>query len=94
MIWLATLTALTIGYTLGRYRPWSRLGDWADWQLRFRLARWQATRTRQAVLFGLLLLTDPAASAQAWRHRNDPPPPRIDPDWAEKRRAAQEDNRG
>ncbi|MFJ2110569.1 hypothetical protein ACIOEX_01350 [Streptomyces sp. NPDC087850] len=68
------VAALAAGYGLGRWRPWVRLGDWADWQLRFYLDRW-ASRPRQAVLFGLLLATDPARTVHAWRHRADPPQP-------------------
>ncbi|MFD0555353.1 hypothetical protein ACFQ0X_43845 [Streptomyces rectiviolaceus] len=84
--------ALLVGYALGRVRPYNRLGDWADWQLRFHLDRW-ASKPRQAALLTLLLLTDPFATVHAWRHRKDHPPPRspalqIDPDWVAKRRAA------
>lgn len=64
--------ALLVGYGLGRWRPWMRLGDWANWQVRFHLDRW-TTRPRQVVLFGLLLATDPAHTIHAWRHRHDPP---------------------
>ncbi|MFD8899835.1 hypothetical protein [Streptomyces ardesiacus] len=71
----AALGLLAAGYALGRYRPYQRLGDWADWQLRFHLDRW-TSRPRQAVLFGLLLVTDPVHTINAWRHRNDPPPRR------------------
>lgn len=72
---VAALAALAAGYSLGRWRPWLRLGDWADWadwQVRFHLDRW-SSRPRQAVLFGLLLATDPARTVHAWRHRADPP---------------------
>ena len=72
---LAVLAALAAGYGLGRYRPWLRLGDWANWQVRFRLARWNS-RPREAALFALLLATAPVRTVRAWRHRNDPPPPR------------------
>jgi hypothetical protein len=88
----AALGLFAAGYALGRIRPWDRLADWADWQLRFHLNRW-TSRPRQAALFALLLLTDPIRTIYAWRHRNDPPPLRspaltFDPDWAAKRRAA------
>lgn len=91
LVALTALALLVAGYTLGRYRPYRRLGDWADWQLRFHLHRW-ASKPRQAALLTLLLLTDPFGTVHAWRHRKDPPPPRspaiqIDPDWAAKRRA-------
>ncbi|WP_406325211.1 hypothetical protein [Streptomyces niveus] len=70
------LAALSFGYGIGRWQPWARLGDWADWQVRFHLGRWNRTRPRQALLFAVLLFTDPAHTVQAWRHRNDPPEPR------------------
>jgi hypothetical protein len=77
--WLALAAALAAvlaaGYGLGRWRPWYRLGDWVDWQLRFRLNRW-SSRPRQAALLVLLLATDPAFAVRSWRHRHDPPPPR------------------
>ncbi|WP_328903245.1 hypothetical protein OHR86_27990 [Streptomyces sp. NBC_00441] len=72
---LAVLAALTAGYGLGRWRPWYRLGDWANWQVRFHLTRWNS-RPREAALFALLLATAPAHTVRAWRHRNDPPPSR------------------
>ncbi|MFJ3141669.1 hypothetical protein ACIPJM_04360 [Streptomyces halstedii] len=72
---LAVLAALAGGYGLGRWRPWMRLGDWANWQLRFHLARWDRTRLRLTTLFVLLLATDPVNTVRAWRHRNDPPTP-------------------
>ncbi|MFD5899100.1 hypothetical protein [Streptomyces sp. NPDC060366] len=68
------LAALAAGYGLGRWQPWRRLGDWANWELRFHLDRW-ATRPRQAVLAALLLATDPVRTARAWRHRSDPDQP-------------------
>ncbi|MGS2592050.1 hypothetical protein [Streptomyces hebeiensis] len=69
-----TVAALAAGYGLGRWRPWLRLGDWANWQLRFHLNRW-TSRPRQAALFGLLLATDPAHTMRAWRRRNEPSRP-------------------
>ncbi|MET9056181.1 hypothetical protein ABZW50_34155 [Streptomyces bacillaris] len=69
----AVLAALATGYGLGRWRPWMRLGDWANWQLRFHLNRWDRNRPRLTSLFVLLLATDPANTVRAWRHRNDPP---------------------
>ncbi|MFJ3043653.1 hypothetical protein [Streptomyces tendae] len=71
----AALVLVAAGYALGRYRPYQRLGNWANWQLRFHLNRW-TSRPRQAALFGLLLLTDPVRTVNAWRHRKDPPPRR------------------
>ncbi|MEV8335658.1 hypothetical protein [Streptomyces niveus] len=66
------VVALAVGYGLGRWQPYDRLSAWVNWQLRFRADRW-ASRPRQAVLLGLLLVTDPVHTARAWRHRNDPP---------------------
>lgn len=71
----AALGLLTVGYAIGRYRPYEKLADWTDWQLRFHLNRW-TSRPRQVVLFTLLLITDPVRTVHGWRHRNDPPPPR------------------
>lgn len=68
---LALLAALAVGYGLGRWQPWRRLGDWTNWQLRFHLDRWES-RPCQAVLFALLLTTDPTRTVRAWRRRNDP----------------------
>jgi len=45
------------GYVAGRTRPYGRLQDWANWQLRFHADRW-LTRPRRAALLVLLLLTD------------------------------------
>ncbi|MEW2393150.1 hypothetical protein AB0933_32795 [Streptomyces venezuelae] len=86
------LALLAAGYALGRFRPYARLADWANWQVRFHLGRW-SSRPRQAVLFTLLLISDPTHTVDAWRHRRDPRPSRspavqFDPDWAAKRRTA------
>jgi hypothetical protein len=72
---LAAIALLAVGYVLGRLRPYQRLGDWADWQLRFHLDRW-TSRPRRAALFSLLLITDPVPAIDVWRHRKDPPTPR------------------
>ncbi|MGX9921766.1 hypothetical protein ACWIG4_18150 [Streptomyces sp. NPDC002248] len=69
------LAALVAGYGLGRWRPWMRFGDWANWEMRFHLDRY-TTRPRQALLFAALLATDTRETVRAWRHRHDPPPPR------------------
>lgn len=71
MYLLALLAALIVGYVGGRTRPYNRLADWADWQVRFRLDRW-TTRPRLLALFTLLLITDPVRTLSAWRRRNDP----------------------
>ncbi|MEU6647702.1 hypothetical protein ABZ863_34995 [Saccharomonospora sp. NPDC046836] len=63
---------LLAGYGLGRWRPYDRLADWVEWQIRIRLHRWN-TRPREFVLFALLALTDPLTAVYAWRHRHDPP---------------------
>ncbi|CAM5263301.1 hypothetical protein [Streptomyces badius] len=89
----AVLAALAAGYGLGRYRPWMRLGDWANWQLRFHLTRWNRTRPRQAALFALLLVTDPVNTVRAWRHRNDPPTPPSPPVRLRDTRAPEEPTR-
>jgi hypothetical protein len=76
VIWLPIVAALAVGYALGRARPYDRLADWTNWQLRFRLDRW-TTRPRQVALFALLLATDPVRTASAWRHRKEPKPERA-----------------
>lgn len=74
MVWLLIVVALAVGYALGRTRPYDRLADWTNWQLRFGIDRW-VSRPRQVVLFTLLLLTDTRRTVHAWRHRKDPEPP-------------------
>jgi hypothetical protein len=69
LLWL-TLGAVA-GYLFSRLRPWQRLGDWADWQVRHHPDRWIGARGREAVLFAALLATQPARAVRAWRHRND-----------------------
>jgi hypothetical protein len=54
-----TTTALTLGYIIGRARPWLRLGDWADEQVRFYPGRWIGTFGREAFLYSALLATQP-----------------------------------
>lgn len=76
MIALMLLAALAVGYTVGRLRPWERLADWADWEIRVRRGRWATTRARTAVLAAAFALTQPGRAWYAWRHRNHPPPPR------------------
>ncbi len=89
--------ALILGYTLGRWRPAHRASDWAHW-LMYRTPRvtrrdwhWWAAQSVYACEIAVMLATRPRATVHAWRHRHDPPPPRspaprIDPDWAERRR--------
>ncbi|MGF0163115.1 hypothetical protein ACQRET_03600 [Streptomyces koyangensis] len=69
------LAALLAGYGLGRWQPYTRLGDWVAWEVHLHIDRW-TTRPRQLVLAALLLITDPRRTLRAWRHRHDPPPPR------------------
>ena len=76
MIWWTTVTALTAGYILGRVRPYAWLADWTNWQLHFGIDQW-TSKPRQAVRFGLLLLTDTRRTVHAWRHRKDPEPERA-----------------
>lgn len=73
---LAGLALLAVGYLIGRVRPYERLADWTNWQLRFGIDRW-VSRPRQVVLFTLLLLTDTRRTVHAWRHRKDPEPERA-----------------
>ncbi|MDK1473664.1 hypothetical protein QNO07_09550 [Streptomyces sp. 549] len=71
------LAALAVGYLLGRWQPWTRLGDWADWQIRIHPDRWIGRGwRREALLYAALLSTQPARALRAWRTRNDPTPPR------------------
>lgn len=60
------LLALAAGYALGRARPYDRLSEWVNWQLRFHLDRW-SSRPRQILLMVLLILTDPLNTFTAWR---------------------------
>lgn len=80
-----------LGYVLGRLRPVHRTLDWAE-----REGRGRPTGFRRAAVWVLLsaedlgfLATHPVRGWHAWRHRNDPPPPRspapaLNPDWAAK----------
>ncbi|MFM9780422.1 hypothetical protein [Streptomyces scabiei] len=95
----AAVTLLAAGYALGRLRPCARASSWAHWLFygssrpTRREARWWLA---QVVFLGeivVLLATRPRHTLHVWKHRNDPPPPRgpaprIDPNWAENRRAA------
>ncbi|MBT2467811.1 hypothetical protein J7E97_07975 [Streptomyces sp. ISL-66] len=76
------VAALVIGYILGLWQPARRLTEWADrlvWQqppVGRRSWRWWAAQPVYAVQILLLLVTQPVTTVQAWRTRNDPPPPR------------------
>ncbi|MER5578949.1 hypothetical protein [Streptomyces massasporeus] len=63
----AIVAALALGYALGRVRPWLLLGDWADWQVRFRHTHWIGSRWRATVLFTALAATQPRAAFGALR---------------------------
>ncbi|MFL4953275.1 hypothetical protein ACJ6WE_39790 [Streptomyces sp. MMS24-I31] len=45
----AAAVALVAGYLVGRVRPWQRLGDWAEDQVRFTGAWVRGGRVRQGV---------------------------------------------
>ncbi|MFF7130020.1 hypothetical protein [Streptomyces sp. NPDC008240] len=74
MIWLALAAALAVGYILGRVQPYTRLADWANWELRWHADRWLSSRLRQTALLGLLLVTAPVNTVRVWRQRKDPRP--------------------
>jgi hypothetical protein len=94
----AALGVLAAGYALGRCQPAHRASDWAHWQH----SGTHPTGLRYAAMFVILsaenlawLVFHPVQGVRAWKHRNDPPPPRgpalqFDPDWAAKRHAAAE----
>lgn len=70
---------LTVGYGLGRLKPAHRASDWANWQ---RYGK-RPTGLRYAAMWTILsaenltwLALHPIQGAHAWKHRNDPPPPR------------------
>lgn len=100
MIWLAFAAAVLAGYGIGRYRPGHRASNWANWRQYDRTIRRHSPRwwARWLVLSAEnigWLIAHPVQGWHAWQHRNDPPPPRspapaFDPDWAAKRRAADE----
>ncbi|MEU1800849.1 hypothetical protein [Streptomyces sp. NPDC019937] len=74
----------TAGYALGRWRPARRASDWANWKKYHLAARRQGPVwwTVWLVLSAeniTWLVAHPTQGAHAWRHRNDPPPPRSAP---------------
>lgn len=79
MTWLVIAAALAVGYLIGWARLGHRASQWAAWQLygkRPTGPRWWAGYTvRSAENLGWLL-AHPVKGWHAWRHRNDPPPPR------------------
>lgn len=92
----AVLVGLLAGYGIGRWRPAHRASDWAHW-LAYRTTavtrrdwRWWLAQPVYAAEIARMLLLRPRATVRAWRHRNDPPPPRgpapvLDPEWAQRR---------
>jgi hypothetical protein len=88
------------GYAVGRYQPARRASDWAHWNkydqsIHRHSARWWATWVVLSADNIGWLIAHPRKGWKAWKRRNDPPPPRdpapqIDPDWAAKRRAAED----
>ncbi|MGX9921768.1 hypothetical protein ACWIG4_18160 [Streptomyces sp. NPDC002248] len=81
MIVLLLLAALVLaaGYGLGRWRPAHRLDDWAVWQRFGPLTGWRRRAVWVVSSVGNLtwIAAHPRRSVHAWRHRNDPPPPRA-----------------
>lgn len=76
----AAVALLASGYAVGRYQPARRACDWANWQ---RLGTKKPTGLRYAAMYTVLsaenltwLALHPIRGARAWKHRNDPPPPR------------------
>lgn len=76
------VAALAAGYILGRARLGHRASDWAHW-LTYRTTpitrqdwRWWAAQPVFAVEIAALFAAHPIRTAKAWKHRNDPPPPR------------------
>jgi hypothetical protein len=95
MLWLGIVAALAVGYALGRAQLGQRASQWAAWQLIGERPTgprlWLGHTVRSAENLGWLL-AHPVKGVHAWKHRNDPPPPRspapvIDPDWVAKRAA-------
>lgn len=77
----AGLALLAAGYVIGRYRPVHRAFDWANWQkydstLRRHSARWWAVVAALSADNLAWLIAHPVQGWSAWKHRNDPPPPR------------------
>lgn len=100
MTWLLIAAALAMGYAIGRARLGHRASQWAAWQIvgttRPTGPIWWLGYTVRSVEELGWLLTHPVQGWHAWRHRNDPPPPRspalkFDPEWAAKRHANRED---
>ncbi|MER5816838.1 hypothetical protein [Streptomyces californicus] len=69
---LAVLVALAAGYGLGRWQPWRRVSDWADYRMRDD-GRWWTAPALHAVLF---VATHPHGSLNAYRTRAPEEPTR------------------
>ncbi|MFF0055630.1 hypothetical protein ACFYRI_14695 [Streptomyces microflavus] len=61
----AVLAALTVGYGLGRWKPWRRLTRWADYRMRDD-GRWWAANPVHAALY---VATHPRSLLNAYRNR-------------------------
>ncbi|GAA0575417.1 hypothetical protein GCM10010390_92950 [Streptomyces mordarskii] len=70
---IITGVAWLVGYGVGRLRPWRRLGDWAQDQVRFAGSWARGGTIRQAVLVLVHVITAPRTS---WRTPTDRPPNR------------------
>jgi len=77
--WFLYAALLAGGYTLGRARLGHRASQWAAWQH----VGTRPTGIRYAAMWTVLsvenigwLIAHPVRGWHAWRHRNDPPPPR------------------
>lgn len=76
---LAAAGVLAAGYVLGRAQPARRLSEWANWAkygCERQGLRWWAIWTVLSAENLTWLVLHPIKGAHAWRHRNDPPPPR------------------
>ncbi|MEV6133154.1 hypothetical protein AB0M05_41250 [Streptomyces violaceusniger] len=89
---IITGVAWLVGYGTGRLRPWRRLGDWAQDQVRFAGSWARGGTICQAVLVLVHVITAPRTS---WRiaHRPASEPvdtPERDPHWSTNRRPEDE----
>lgn len=85
---LALAVALAAGYFLGRLRPWRRLGDWAEDQIRYTGAWVRGGHGRRAAAVLAHVLTAPRTSWRILRTpptTERPPAPLRDPHWAANR---------
>ena len=78
---LGVLVGIGAGYTLGRIKPAHRASDWANWQkydqsIRKHSVRWWAVFVILSAENLTWIALHPVQARQAWKHRNDPPPPR------------------